>query len=81
VANRDAGHVPGCFRGVLPPPTLEVAAWLLLSLLLVGIGMGLFMTPILNAMMSGIQDRHVGSASGVLTTTQRGGNALGVAAL
>jgi len=39
------------------------------------------MTPILNAVMSGIHDRHVGSASGVLTTMQRGGNALGVAAL
>src|SRR5882672_2878969 len=55
------------------------AAWLLPSLLLVGIGMGLFMTPILNAVMSGIHDRHV--ASGILTTMQRGGNALGVAAL
>ncbi|MEH2486444.1 MFS transporter [Bradyrhizobium sp. AZCC 2230] len=57
------------------------AAWLLPSLLLVGVGMGLFMTPILNAVMSGINDRHVGSAAGVLTTMQRGGNALGVAAL
>jgi hypothetical protein len=37
--------------------------------------------PILNAVMSGIHDRHVGSASGVLTTMLRGGNALGVAAL
>ena len=27
-----------------------------------------------------LHDRHVGSASGVLTTMQRGGNALGVAA-
>ena len=34
------------------------AAWLLPSLLLVGIGMGLFMTPILNAVMSGIHDRR-----------------------
>jgi EmrB/QacA subfamily drug resistance transporter len=57
------------------------AAWLRPSLLLVGVGMGLFMTPILNAVMSGIHDRHIGSASGVLTTMQRGGNALGVAAL
>lgn len=57
------------------------AAWLFPSLLLVGVGMGLFMTPILNAVMSGIHDRHVGSASGILTTMQRGGNALGVAAL
>src|SRR5258708_18719760 len=43
--------------------------------------MGLFMTPILNVVMSGIHDHHVGSASGILTTMQRGGNALGVAAL
>src|SRR5712675_1556108 len=57
------------------------AAWLLPSLLFVGVGMGLFMTPILNAVMSGIHDHHVGAASGVLTTMQRGGNALGVAAL
>jgi EmrB/QacA subfamily drug resistance transporter len=57
------------------------AAWLIPSLLLVGVGMGLFMTPILNAVMSGIHERHVGSASGILTTMQRGGNALGVAAL
>ena len=49
------------------------AAWLLTSLLLVGVGMGLFMAPILNAVMSGIHDRHVGSASVVLTTMQRGG--------
>ena len=39
------------------------------------------MTTILNAVMSGLHDRHVGPASGVLTTMQRGGNALGVAAL
>ena len=39
------------------------------------------MTPILNAVLSGIEDRHVGAASGVLTTMQRGGNALGVALL
>ena len=39
------------------------------------------MTPILNAVLSGIEDRHVGAASGVLTMMQRGGNALGVAVL
>jgi hypothetical protein len=39
------------------------------------------MTPILNAVLSGIEDRHVGAASGMLTMMQRGGNALGVAGL
>ena len=51
------------------------------SLLLQGIGYGLFMTPILNAVLSGIQDHLVGAAAGVLTTMQRGGNAIGMAVL
>jgi EmrB/QacA subfamily drug resistance transporter len=51
------------------------------SLLLQGIGYGLFMTPILNAVLSGIQDHFVGAAAGVLTTMQRGGNAVGMAVL
>jgi NADH:ubiquinone oxidoreductase subunit 6 (subunit J) len=45
------------------------------------IGYGLFMTPILNAVLSGIQDRFVGAAAGVLTTMQRGGNAVDLAVL
>jgi EmrB/QacA subfamily drug resistance transporter len=55
--------------------------YLVPSLLLVGVGYGLFMTPILNAVLSGIQDQYVGAASGVLTMMQRGGNALGLAVL
>jgi EmrB/QacA subfamily drug resistance transporter len=55
--------------------------YLVPSLLLVGVGYGLFMTPILNAVLSGIEDQHVGAASGVLTMMQRGGNALGLAVL
>jgi hypothetical protein len=51
------------------------------SLLLQGIGYGLFMTPILNAVLSGIQDHFVGAAAGVLTTMQRSGNAVGMAVL
>jgi EmrB/QacA subfamily drug resistance transporter len=51
------------------------------SLLLQGVGYGLFMTPILNVVLSGIQDRFVGAAAGVLTTMQRGGNAIGMAVL
>jgi len=51
------------------------------SLLPQGIGYGLFMTPILNAVLSGIQDHFVGAAAGVLTTMQRGGNAVGMAVL
>jgi EmrB/QacA subfamily drug resistance transporter len=61
-------------RDFLPPDLIP-------SLLLQGVGYGLFMTPVLNAVLSGIQDRFVGAAAGVLTTMQRGGNAIGMALL
>ena len=65
--------------GMLARP---MAAWHLLpALVVLGIGEGLFMTPGLNFILSGIHDRHVGSASGVLTTMQRMGGAFGVALL
>jgi hypothetical protein len=51
------------------------------SLLVQGVGYGLFLTPILNAVLSGIQDHFVGATAGVLTTMQRGGNAIGMAVL
>jgi EmrB/QacA subfamily drug resistance transporter len=56
-------------------------AQLIPALILLGAGEGLFMTPITNAVLSGIHERHAGSASGVLTTVQRTGNALGIAVL
>jgi hypothetical protein len=46
-----------------------------------GVGQGMFMTPVLNVVLSAIPENHSGAASGVLTTVQRAGNALGVAAL
>jgi hypothetical protein len=51
--------------------SLELA-YLLPSLIIIGAGYGLFMTPILNAVLSGIEDRHVGAASGVLTMNAEG---------
>jgi EmrB/QacA subfamily drug resistance transporter len=51
------------------------------ALVVLGIGEGLFMTPITNAILSAVHDHHAGSASGVLTTMQRTGNALGIAVL
>lgn len=56
-------------------------ATLLPGLVLSGFGQGLFMTPILNVVLSGIHDSHAGQASGVLVTVQRAGNAIGVAVL
>jgi EmrB/QacA subfamily drug resistance transporter len=51
------------------------------SMIIIGAGQGLFMTPVVNVVLSGIDANHAGAAAGVLTTMQRAGNALGVAAL
>lgn len=56
-------------------------SYLFPSLLILGVGEGLFMTPITNAVISGIHGRHAGGAAGVITTMQRAGNAFGVAVL
>ena len=44
-----------------------------------GLGLGLFVGPLTNLVLAGIQGREAGSASGVLSTTQQIGGALGVA--
>jgi MFS family permease len=74
-----AGLLTGLATGALKHDFLPND--LIPSLLLQGIGFGLFMNPILNAVLSGIQDYFVGAAAGVLTTMQRGGNAIGTAVL
>ena len=61
-------------------PSLAPAS-LIPSLIILGVGQGLFMTPITNVVLSGIHEHHAGAAAGMLTTMQRAGNALGVAAL
>jgi EmrB/QacA subfamily drug resistance transporter len=54
---------------------------LILPLIVLGFGQGLFMTPLLNAVLSAIPEQHTGAASVVLVTMQRVGYALGVALL
>jgi EmrB/QacA subfamily drug resistance transporter len=49
------------------------------ALFLAGAGLGLMVAPSLNFIISGIEPRDVGSASGVLTTVQQVGAALGIA--
>jgi EmrB/QacA subfamily drug resistance transporter len=63
---------------VLTSPTPE---GLILPLIVLGVGQGMFMTPVLNVVLSAIPENHSGAASGVLTTVQRAGYALGVAVL
>jgi EmrB/QacA subfamily drug resistance transporter len=53
----------------------EIAPFLLLS----GFGLGCFIAPLTNLILANIQGREAGSASGVLTTGQQVGGALGVA--
>lgn len=57
-----------------------LSAWALChTLILVGAGNGLLVTPLLNAVLSQIGPKEVGMASGVLSTGQQVGGALGVA--
>jgi EmrB/QacA subfamily drug resistance transporter len=65
-----AAFIPAFAPGYLVP-----------GIVLLGLGQGLFMTPVVNAVLSEIPERHTGAASGVLNTMQRVGNALGVAVL
>lgn len=51
------------------------------TLMLQGLGGGLLVTPLLNAILSRIGPSEVGMASGVLATTQQVGGALGVAVI
>ena len=51
------------------------------GLILVGAGMGLGITPLATIILSGMRPEQAGSASGVLTTMQNVGNALGVAVI
>ncbi|MEV0084676.1 MFS transporter [Saccharopolyspora sp. NPDC050642] len=55
--------------------------WLAPPLILVGAGNGLFVPPLLNAVLSRIPHAEAGMASGVLSTGQQVGGALGVAVL
>ena len=48
---------------------------------LVGAGMGLGITPLATMIMAGMQPEHAGATSGVLSTMQNVGNALGVAVI
>jgi len=55
--------------------------WLMPGLLLNGAGTGLAVSPLASTVLSRIGARHVGAASGVLTTGLQVGNALGVAVI
>lgn len=55
----------------------EIAPFLVIA----GLGLGCFIAPLTNLVLAGIKGREAGSASGVLSTTQQVGGALGVAVI
>jgi hypothetical protein len=58
---------------------VSVTSWdLIPAFLVAGAGMGTVMAPLLTVILAGVQSRHAGSASGVLTTFQQLGGAVGV---
>jgi EmrB/QacA subfamily drug resistance transporter len=58
----------------------SVTGWALIpSFILSGLGLGTVIAPLLNIILAGVPPRDAGSASGVLTTFQQLGGAIGVA--
>ena len=58
----------------------DLHAWEIAPMLLVaGLGLGCFLAPLTNLVLAGIKGREAGSASGVLSTSQQIGGAIGVA--
>lgn len=49
------------------------------ALMLLGIGCGLFMTPLLNTILGSVSGQDSGTASGMITTVQQVGSAFGIA--
>ncbi|MGW3957113.1 MFS transporter [Streptomyces sp. NPDC004752] len=58
---------------------LGIAAWqMALPLVVMGVGMGLIVAPLTDAVLSEVPREHAGSASGLINTVQQMGNALGL---
>ncbi|MGP3982314.1 MFS transporter [Streptomyces sp. KR80] len=58
----------------------SIASWqMALPLVVMGVGMGLIVAPLTDAVLSEVPREHAGSASGLINTTQQMGNALGLA--
>lgn len=66
------------FTAWLAGTTLQ-AAQLIPSLVLLGLGCGFFMTPLLNAILGSVPGQDSGTASGMITTMQQVGSAFGIA--
>ncbi|MFF4400923.1 MFS transporter [Streptomyces sp. NPDC001480] len=57
----------------------DIASWqMALPLVVMGVGMGLIVAPLTDAVLSEVPREHAGSASGLINTVQQMGNALGL---
>ncbi|MFJ1974494.1 MFS transporter [Streptomyces sp. NPDC087903] len=58
---------------------MSIASWqMALPLVVMGLGMGLIVAPLTDAVLSDVPREHSGSASGLINTVQQMGNALGL---
>ncbi|MFD5287641.1 MFS transporter [Streptomyces rochei] len=58
---------------------LDITSWqMALPLVVMGVGMGLIVAPLTDAVLSQVPREHAGSASGLINTVQQMGNALGL---
>ncbi|MFV8187242.1 MFS transporter [Streptomyces sp. AF1B] len=58
---------------------MSIASWqMALPLVVMGVGMGLIVAPLTDAVLSEVPREHAGSASGLINTVQQMGNALGL---
>ncbi|MCX4554402.1 MFS transporter (plasmid) [Streptomyces sp. NBC_01387] len=56
-------------------------AWCIPAMLFCGIGMGLVVAPLTSLVLEGVAPEHAAAASGVFSTAQEMGNAVGIAAI
>jgi EmrB/QacA subfamily drug resistance transporter len=67
------------FAAVAGVPEAHVLAVMLPLLFLQGLGLGVVMAPLVNAILEGMPPQHAGVAAGVVAMVQQGANAIGVA--
>lgn len=67
----------GGFAALLATPL--TTSFIVTATVVLGFGMGLVQTPLLNVALKGVREEHVGTASGVLSTAQQVGGSMGVA--
>ncbi|MFG2054456.1 MFS transporter [Micromonospora sp. NPDC048930] len=65
--------------GLLALAADDPIGWLVPGLTVAGAGMGFVVAPLPSIVMAGVAARHAAAASGVLSTAQQAGNAVGVA--